>query len=427
MLRSFTGLWRSPDFLKLWAAITVSLAGSQVTALGLPLLAALVLEATPVQMGLLIGLERAPALLFGLFVGVWVDRLSRRPMLVVADLGRALLLASIPVVGLLGLLRMEQLYCVAFLCGLLTVLFDVAHQSFLPTLVPRERLAEGNGKLSLSRSFADSAGPGLAGALVQLLSAPIALVVDVLSFLVSALCIGMVRSPEPAPPARSQRGSLRGEIGEGVRVLLGDPILRALAGGAATQNFSTAVIMTVYVLFATRELGFSAPVIGAVFTVLGVSALLGSLVAPRATRRFGLGATVVGASIMVGVANLFIPLAGGPMLLGLGLLVAAHLLKGLAMPSLGIASMTLRQAVTPHRLHGRVNAGSRVITVGAVGLGALAGGFLGEAIGLRPTLAIGALAALGVPVWMLLSPVRSLGEAPEPPTTGAGAPVPQPA
>lgn len=258
----WVGLWQERDFRAFWAGRTVSALGSQVTLLALPLVAVLALGATPVQMGFLTADGSLPALLFGLVVGVWVDRRRRRPLMVAADLGRGALLLIIPIAALLGLLRVEALYAVAFLAGGLTLVFDIAAQSFFPTLVGRDRLVEGNSKLEVSRSAAEIVGPGLAGGLVQVLTTPFAIVADALSFLASALLLGLIGAPEPAPAPPDARQRLRLAIGEGLRAVLGHPVLRALAGAAGLLAFFNSLLEAVVLLYLSRDLGISPALLG---------------------------------------------------------------------------------------------------------------------------------------------------------------------
>lgn len=288
----FTGLWRHPDFLKLWAGQTISLCGSQITLVALPLVAVLTLHASPAQMGLLRAFQTAPALLIGLFAGAWVDRVRRRPLLVGADLGRAALLGLIPLAAALGALRMPTLYAVGFAIGVLTLCFDVAYFSFLPSLVRRDQLVEGNSKLEVSFSVASIGGPGLAGALVQLVSAPLAILLDAASFLLSALALALIRRDE-APAPRAGRRPIRREIGEGLRAVGGDPILLALAALPATINLVNGLTVTVSFLYLTGKLGFTPAVIGGVLTATGPGFLLGAILAGRdgaALRRDAAGA-----------------------------------------------------------------------------------------------------------------------------------------
>ena len=263
----FAGLWRHADFVKLWTGQTISLFGSQITFLALPLTAVLVLEASPAQMGFLTAAGAIPSLLVGLFVGVWVDRYRRRPILIAADLGRAALLFAIPVAAILGMLRIEHLYVVAFLVGTLELFFDVAHRSFLPSLVKREQLVEGNSKLEMSRSIAMILGPGVAGGLVQLVTAPIAIAVDAISFLISALFLGWIRAPEPAPKPSDQRENIWRELGEGLRLVSGNRLLRAIAGCMGIVGLFNSVLEAVFVLYVTRELGIEPGLLGLVCSV----------------------------------------------------------------------------------------------------------------------------------------------------------------
>ena len=404
----FGELWWNADFLRLWLAQTISFLGTGITGLALPLTAALTLGATPVQMGLLGALQYLPQLLVGLFAGVWVDRLRRRPILIGADLGRAVLLASIPLVALVGALRLEYLYAVTFLTGVLTVFFDVAYLAFLPSLVQREQLVEANSKLEVSRSVAQIAGPSLGGALVQLLTAPLAILLDAISFLTSALFLTGIRAPESRPTAPDRRPSLWGEIGEGLRTVVGHPLHRAMVGFVSTFNFFGQAMTALYVLYATRDLGIEPAVLGAILALFGPGALLGTLVVGPATQRFGLGPALVGAALLAGGANLLVPLASRPTILAVALLAAAQFLMGLATPILAVNLVSLRQAITPDNLQGRVNATLRVLGWSTLPLGALLGGTLGETIGLQPTLIVGGLGSLLASGWIFLTPIRRL-------------------
>src|SRR5919199_2128290 len=275
------GLWRHPDFVKLWSGQTISRFGSEISQLAIPLTAALVLGASPAQMGLLGAFEFAPFLLLSLFAGVWVDRVHRRPVLIVADVGRAILLGSIPAAALAGVLRIEQLYVVGLLTGVLTVFFDVAYQAYLAVLVKREHLVEGNSKLEVSRSVAQIAGPGVAGALVQLVTAPIAVVVDAISFVASVIFLLLIGAPEPAPVRQAGTdGSVWSELREGLAVVIGNPLLRSIAGCTATSNLFGNAMQAIYVLYVTRELGLQPAVIGLIYAIRGPGAL-GGAVPPR--------------------------------------------------------------------------------------------------------------------------------------------------
>ena len=400
------------DFRLLWAGQSVSQVGSQVTQLALPLTAALVLGASPLEMGILGAAEFAPFLLVGLFAGVWVDRLPRRPILIGADVGRALLLAALPIAALFGLLRIEQLYVVGFLVGVLTVFFDVAYQSYLPALVRREQLVEGNSRLEISRSVAQIAGPGLAGVLVQALTAPVAIALDALSFLLSALFLGLIRTAEPATPAAARR-NVWSEIGEGVRYVVGHPLLRPIAACTATSNLFGNAAQTVMVLYLTRELALTPAMLGLVFAGFGPGALVAVLLATRAADRFGVGPTIVGGIVVGSVGFLLYPLAAGPPIVTVPILVLGSFLGGLG-AVYNITQVSLRQRITPDHLQGRMNASMRFIVWGVIPIGSLIGGVLGERIGLRATMAVGAIGALSSFAWVFFSPVASLREAPTP-------------
>ncbi|MCA1644920.1 MAG: MFS transporter [Chloroflexi bacterium] len=412
---TFGGLWRHSEFMKLWGGQTISQVGSQVTLLALPLTAVLVLHATPGQMGLLYAAETAPFLVVALAAGVWVDRLRRRPILIGGDLSRALLLAWLPIGALLGVLRIEQLYVVAVLVGLCTVFFDVAYQSFVPVLVGREHLVEGNSKLEVSRSAAQIVGPGLGGLLVQTITAPVAIIVDALSFLISGLVLILIKTPEPAPGI-SRRG-VRAEIGEGLSIVLGNSLLRSIAGCTGTSNVFGSALQAVLVLYATRDLGLPPALLGVALGAGSLGALLAALLSSRIADRIGLGTSIVGGISLGGVASLLIALASGPPSVAAAVLGLAQALFGFGGVLYNINQVSLRQAITPDRLLGRMNATMRFIVWGTMPIGALLGGSLGEAIGLRGTLAVVAAGALVTPLWVLLSPVRKLREQPTPATT----------
>ncbi len=406
-------LWRHADFLKLWAGQTVSQFGSQVTVLALPLTAALTLHASAANMGFLAAASTAPFLVLGLFAGVWVDRLRRRPILILADIARFALLALIPVLALVGALTLVDLYVIAFLVGILTLFFEVAYQSFLPAVVGRAQLVNGNSKLETTRSAAQIAGPGAAGALVQLVTAPVAIAVDAASFLVSVLFLGLIRTPEPLPARPMVRRRVWAEINEGLRAVLDDPILRATMGSAGTVNMFGSLLFAVFVLYALR-LGIGAGLLGVIFAVGNLGYLGGAFLTQPITRRFGVGPTISAGLIILTFCGLLVPLAGGPLAVSVPCLMVAQFARGLGGTLFNINNVSLRQAITPDHLLGRVNATSRFVSTGALTIGSLSGGTLGTVFGLRPTLVIGAVGGLFAVVRVLCSPVRSLHEPPIP-------------
>jgi MFS family permease len=418
MRLQFAGLWRHADFVKLWSGQTISLLGSQITFLALPVTAVLMLDATPVQMGLLTAAGTIPSLLLGLFVGAWVDRSRRRPILIAADLGRALLLFAIPLAAVLGVLRIEVLYLVALLVGTLGLFFDVAYRSFLPSLVGPQQLVEGNSKLELSESVAEILGPGAAGGLVQLLTAPLAIALDAASFLISALFLAWIRVPEPAPQPPDAQQHIWSEIGQGLRLVAGNRLLRAIAGCMGTISLFNSVLEAVFILYVARDLGLEPGVLGLIFAGGSVGFLLGTLVTASITRHIGLGPGMIAGLLLVGSSDLLIPLLSRSMAtVAIALvLVTAQFFFGLGLVAFRIGQVSVRQVVTPDALQGRMNATMSFISWGLVPLGGLLGGGLGQAIGLRPTLLLAAGGELLALLWLLLSPIRSLRDLP----AGAG-------
>ena len=400
------GLWTNADFVKLWLGQTISKLGSGITGIAVPLTAVLVLGATPAQMGILGALDGLSVLVFSLLAGVWVDRARRKPLLILADLGRALLLSTIPLAALLGALSMGQLYIVAALVGVLSVFFNVAYPAFLPTLVPQESLIEGNSKLGMGDSLAEIGGPALAGPLVQLISAPFTLLFDAISFLFSACCLALIRTPEPAPMTRKQDTGARHDLIEGVSVVLNNPLLRALAGSAATFSLFGNFIGALYALYVIRQVGAPPLFLGFLVATGGASALVGAFMVGPVTRRFGLGRTVGVGLFLYGFTGLLIPLAGGSVSLALTLLFLSQLLGDVSVSIYLIAEVSLRQSIVPGNMLGRVNASMQFLSQGAAPLGALLAGILGGIIGLRFTMLIGVLGVMLAGMWLLLSPVR---------------------
>jgi MFS family permease len=401
------GLWRHGDFLRLWGAQTISQFGSQITLLALPLGAILVLDASTFEVAALSAIEFLPFLLFSLPAGVWVDRLPRRPILVVADFGRAVALVTIPIAAAVDVLTIWQLFAVGFATGVLTVFFDVAYQSYLPALVDRKELVDGNAKLEVSRSAAQIGGPGIAGVLVDVLTAPYALLVDAFSFVWSALLVFRIRTTEPRPE-RDARSSMRRELIEGLRYILRDPRWRAISAYIASSNFFFNVAYSILLVYAARELDLSPLAIGFMFGLGGLGWLIGALVADRVSKRLGAGPTTIVAGIASGPPLLLIPLA--PQSFPIPFIVLSEVISGVAIVLFNINAISLMQALTPPRLLGRMNASRRFVVWGTIPLGALLGGALGTAIGLRPTLVVGALGACFCFIPLLFSPLRTIRE-----------------
>jgi MFS family permease len=408
-------LWKHPDFMKLWVGQTISELGSTVTRDALPLLAVITLGATPFQMGLLASTGSLAVLIFGMAAGVWVDRIRRRPILITSAMAQAVLLASLPLAAVTGVLRMELVYLITILTGGLGIFFHVAYRSYLPSLVERENLVEGNSKLALSDSLAEIGGSGIAGVLVQVFTAPFAVLLDSLSFLVSAISIGIIRKPEPSPRPPAVRTRFRQEVSEGLHYLLSSPILRTLAGSEASLAFFGSFFGVLYSLYAIRILGMGPAALGITIAAGGVGSLLGSLLARPAVKRFGLGTTLIGA-VWLGIgSHLLVPLASGTAIRIFTLMVAAQLVGDTLRTIFFIHAISLRQSVTPDQLLGRTNAGMEMLVAAAAPLGALAGGLLGEVIGVRLTLVIASVGG-GLLAGMLLffSPVRRMSVQPDP-------------
>ena len=403
-------LLRHRDFVKLWTGQTVSQLGSQVSQLALPLVAVLVLHASAFYVALLGAVDLLPFLLFALPAGVWIDRIPRRPVLIAADAGRAVVLASIPVVAAFGTLTIGQLYAVGFLTGTFTVFFDVAYQSYLPSLVGRSHLVEGNAKLELSRSAAQIAGPGLGGLLVGAITAPYAIVVDSVSFAVSALFLGRIRSREPRPEPTAAP-SMRAELMEGLRYVLGDPRWRALTMYVSTFNFFSSVAFALYVVYAVRYLGLTPGELGLVLALGNLGWLVGALVVRRVSGRLGVGTTLAVAGFVGGAATLLVPLA--PQGFPIPFLVTSGVLVGLSIVHYNVTAISLIQTLTPERLLGRANASRRWIVWGTIPLGSLTGGALAAAIGVRPTLFVGAIGASCCFIFLLARPLRSIHALPD--------------
>lgn len=405
-----SALWRHRDFMKLWTGETISQFGTAVTLLAMPLVAIETLDATPGQVGALTAIEFSPFILVGLPAGVWVDRLRRKPILVAGDIGRALALLSIPIAYAMDALTIWQLYAVAFTTGVLTVFFDVAYQSYLPALVEKADLAEGNAKLEISRSAAQITGPGIGGFLVGALSAPTAIVADAVSYVLSAAAIMGIRKQEhvPRPEPNAARRRMRTDIAEGLRYVLGHRLLRPIAMCTATSNLFATMGQAVIVIFMVRRLDFSAGQIGLVFGFGNVGFLLGAALTDRFNRVLGTGRTIVLSTALTAPFAFLYPLSslGAPM----AVMIAAQFVLAFNVPVYNISQVSLRQAICPDRLQGRMNASMRFMVWGTMPIGAAIGGWLGGTIGLRDTLFVAAagqcLAWLPPrlsPVWRLKS------------------------
>ena len=385
-------LWHDGDFLRFWGAASLSLTGDAVTMLALPLIAIAMLEATPFQVGLLGGAQFLPFLLVGLPAGAIVDRIARQRLLLVsADIARGLCLLSVPLAYATGDLSFTQLYAVAFVNGVLTVFFDVTANAYLPTLVGRDDLVDGNSKLELSRSGSQIAGPGLAGLVIELVSAPFALAADALSFLASGALLAGIRGSSAPVHNGAERGvaDLPREIVEGTRFVLHHPHLRAIALTTTAANFFRSALLAVLLVYLVRVAGASAGAIGVAFTVGNVGIVAAALIAPSVSRRYGLGRTMRVAVSLFGPAALLVAVA--PSRLAIPATACMILVDGFGMGLHGVNQVSLRQAATPERLRGRMTATLRFLNFGMMPFGTILGGALATLVGLRPAIWICAL------------------------------------
>jgi Na+/melibiose symporter-like transporter len=408
----FGGLWRHRDFVKLWVGQTVSDFGSIIGLSAIPFTAIIALDASPIEVAALTASRVVPQLVIGLPAGVWVDRLSKRPVLIVTDIARAIVLLTVPLAWLLDALVIEQLYVVAFVTGGLTVFFQVAYRSYLPSLVERDELIEGNSKLTATSAVSEFAGFSVSGWLVQVFSGPFAIFIDALTFGVSAIFIGRIEKREDPPPAPSEHASVRQETVDGLRTVAHDRLLRVIAASGALHWVGFGVIGAVYGLFVIRDLGFEPGVLGVIFGIGGISSLIGAVYAERAASRFGIGPSMALGVALFGVCMVFTLLAPvDAMIVAGALLVAAQLGDG-AYVIYDVNAVSLRQSVTPDAMLGRVNAFMHVDEQLSVLVGTLLGGVLGELIGLRPVLALGAALIFASAAFLAVSPVRRTIHAP---------------
>jgi MFS family permease len=408
-----SALWRNDAFVRVWSAATISIFGSLVTRMALPFVAILVLDASAFEVALVRSIDLLAALLFGLVVGAWVDRLRRRPVMVWADLGRAVLLLSIPIAAVGGWLTLAQLLLVSFLVAILSTFFDAADNAYLPTIVERDHLVRANGALAASGSAAEFTAFGISGFLVQLLSAPIAIFIDAVSFVVSALLLGSIRRSEPAPPMKADREPVMREIREGIGVIARDPVIRAFTLASMAQATLWGVFGAIWILFAVDELGMGPAAIGVIAGFGGLSSFVGAAYAERITRRLGVGPAAIGSMLVASIGFALIPLAPASLpVLAFGFLVGQQLIGDGAVTLYDVTETSVRQARVHDRALGRVAATVQVGSVGAQLLAALGAGLLAEVIGLRATAflaPVGTLVAAAVLWW---SPVRALRDMP---------------
>lgn len=404
--RRLRGLWLSADFRRIWTSLTVTSFGAQISNLALPLTAALMLEATPMQMGILVALETLPFALVSLHAGVLLDRMRKLPVVIFSDLTRGAALLVVPLAAFTQLLSIEVLYVVGFFCGVQNVVGGAAYQVLLAQMAGRKRLVEANAKVSLGETSAALVGPGLAGGLIQLVTAPFAILLDAIAFFASALLLRGVRAPHDVPHD-GPRASVTSEIVEGLKLVRNNRTLLSLAWVAGLWQVLHHMQVAVLVLFATRDLALSAGAIGLAYMFGGVGCVLAAASAERLSKRYGVGPVILLGFLLTVVGWVAYGLIGGPVWFATIALGLAMLVFDFGGVLWGINYLALRQAITPDRLLGRMTATMRFLTVAAAPLGSLVGGALASLIGLRHTLmAIGALGVLLAAAAVAWSPVR---------------------
>ena len=410
MTSSESRLWRHGDFLRFWTGDTITQFTGQISSLALPTVAAVTLEVSGFQLGVLQALGFIAFPTMGLFVGVWMDRIKRKPVMIVANLVTVAALAIVPIAYLLRALDIYDLYIVALVTGICTLFFDVAYQSYLPTLVNKEDVVEGNQKLQISASSATVIGPTVASFLMKLMGAALSVVADVLGTFISALMLVSIRKPEPNNPGQRERHFFN-EMREGIKVVTSNPLLWTQAGCTATWNFGSNIFYVALILFAYRVLLITPAEIGIPFSIGSAGFIVGVLISRRFTGAVGLGRSIAIAALLP-FLELIALLAMGPFkieVLGIALFGGY-----LGIPIYNINMVSLRQIITPNRLQGRMNATMRTIVWGTVPAGSLIGGILVTLVGITPTLIVGVFIGGGAFLWVVLGPIFELKKQPEP-------------
>lgn len=419
------GLWRDGDFMRLWAGQAVSSVGSQITVFVVPSLAILVLHAAAWQVGVLVALNRVAYPLLGLPAGVLVDRLPRRPLMIACNAAQAVVLLSIPVAYLLGGLNLAVLYFTTGVAGIGALMFDVAYRAYLPTLVCAEELTEGNARLASTDTAAQIAGPGLAGFLTQVLRAPLLILADVASFVFAAVMLLFIRGdrrPAEMPARTTPRGGFRREIAEGLRYVYRHPLLRPMTAYTGVANLGNAIIGSVFMLYAYRVAHLAPGTVGIVLGLGSVGALAGTFLARPAQRRYGIGRTLVGSSLVGGVGRLLLIVTTASA--AVPLIALSWLSFGVTLSIFNINQTTVGQAAVPERLRGRAGATTKMVVWGTLPIGALLGGVLAQSIGVVPALAAGCLVRIvATPLLARPAVLRVGGLADVVPSNPQGVPV----
>lgn len=409
-MKARSPLWRHSDFLNVWTAETISVFGAQFTMLAVPLAAVLMLDAGPGEMGILIAAEMLPFLLFGLVVGVWVDRMKRRPIMIISDLGRCAALAAIPLAWYFDVLSMPVLYMTAFATGVFTVFFDVAYMSYLPSLVGRDHLVDANSKLEASRSASGTVGPSIAGVVVAVVTAPYAVVANSLTYLASAAFLFRVRKDEPELEVK-ERPPVVSEIKGGVMLIARDGRLRAIAGCTAMGNLFSSIFNTVFILYAVDVFGMGSIDLGIIFAAGGIGAVAGAIMTERVSKALGLGRSIAAGSFVAAAAMLLMVVAAED--LAIAFFAISMFVSAFASTVYNIGQISLRQTITPDNQLGKMNASMRFMIWGTMPVGALIGGLLGESLGVSETVIIGVVGMMAAFLWIVFSPIFRIVEIPK--------------
>jgi MFS family permease len=416
-------LWHNGDFLKFWAGETVSLYGSQVTILALPLTAIYVFHATPEQVGLLRFLQLVPFLAFAMLFGALIDRSRRKPIMLAANLARMILIGLVPILAWVGLLRIEPLYVIAFLAGLASVFFDLSWMAFVPVLIKDRRLmVEANSKLGITSSSSEAAGPGLAGVLISAFTAPFAMAVDAVSYLASLVALLLIRTPEPAIETPPSGRHLRKELVEGLRWVFGNRYLRAIALVGVFCNFFTIAVSTMFIVYAVDR-GISAALLGLILSLAAIGGILGAVAARPLLRwvRLGTAYRIALSSIFIG--PVLIPLAPTSKPVAATLFVCSFLFVYTGLGVANVLVQSLRQNLTPNSLMGRMGAAMRMALFGGGAVGGPLAGAFATWWGLHTALWVLALASVAMLFPLMASPVGRLREMPTEPEPRSVVPV----
>jgi MFS family permease len=414
VIRFVPPLLRETQFRRFWLGQTISAFGDQITYLALPILAVVILNANATQMGLLTAIGLLPHLLFSLPAGIWLDRVrERRRLMILADLGRAAGLSLVPLAFLFHWLSIELLFVVSFAIGTLAVVFDISWNTFFVAVTKREQYVQANSLLSGSRSMSFVAGPALGGVLIQILSAPITLLIDAVSFLGSAFFLSRIQAQEP--PIDRDPGTVREQLGQGLSFILHDPIVRGVLLSVATVNLFNYCFAALFILYATVNLGVEPGILGLALGAGAVGSVIGAIVAGRIGRSFGIGRAYLLGLVLFPAPLILVPLAGGPPIAVLAFLFTAEFLGGLGVMILDINAGAMLLARTPDKIRGRSAGTFRFVNMGVRPIGAVIGGLLGAAIGIRETLFIVTIAQLTGVLWLIGSPILGLRDLPEAP------------